>query len=487
MTGSDEADPALGRERRFVVPDGASPPSLEQFGATGPAQRLRLTAEYFDTPDGALARAGAALRRRTGGAEDGWRLTTTMSDGGVLEHNLPAGPLRRIPAALRAPVADIVGMEPLLPVLRLRARRRLVYHFSDAGRMRLAVAVDRITARPGGGTAHWCELGLSLSPGEPPSTLEDAARLLAGAGLRPATRAPVVLEALGPAVALGPARGHSAAAAVLHVLRGEYGRFQALEALIASDEPDAVHRARVALRRMRSVLMVFGSTLKAADATALLDELRWAGALLGGPRDTEVLLELVDELAADTDTALTAAIHERVAAHLAARHDEARGRLLTAMATPRWDALHERIVCLLVTSKPARAGKDRAPRQLGLLAGRAERRVERRRTRAVLDPANPVLWHTARKAAKAARYAREVTADLPGAGRSERERADAWKEVTDALGRFQDLAIARELIAEMAPATPDGSSDQATLLAGLDALAEQRLGEAQTALVAVSP
>ena len=59
MTGRDEAHPALGRERRFVVPDGVAPPNLDSFGAAGPSESVRLTAEYFDTPDAALARAGA--------------------------------------------------------------------------------------------------------------------------------------------------------------------------------------------------------------------------------------------------------------------------------------------------------------------------------------------------------------------------------------------------------------------------------------------
>ena len=469
-----------------MVPDGVTPPSLDSFGSAGPPQSVRLTAEYFDTPGGALSRAGAALRRRTGGADDGWRLTTARGDGGVLEHNLPAGPLRRIPAALRAPVADIVGEEPLLPVLRLKARRRLTRYFSETGRTRLEVSLDEITARPEGSTARWYELGLRLSPGEPLETMEGAARLLGGAGLRPATRAPLVQRAVGSAGRPGSPPADSAAAAVSRALSVEYGQFQALEAAMATDEPDAVHRARVALRRMRSVLTVFGGTLRTAGAPALLAELRWAGALLGGPRDTEVLLELVDELATDADAGLTGAVHELVAAHLADRQDDGRARLLSGMATPRWDALHERIVCLLVSSRATDAGARRAPRQLGRLARRAEKRVEERRVRAMADPSSPALWHAVRKSAKAARYAREVTADLPGAGPAERERADAWKDVTAALGRFQDLVIARELIAGIEPAGSDSRVDVAALLAGIDSLAARRLGEAQAALLVVS-
>lgn len=468
-----------------MVPDGVAPPNLDSFGAAGPSESVRLTAEYFDTPDGALARAGAALRRRTGGADDGWRLTTPMDDGGLLEHNLPAGPLRRIPAALRAPVAGVVGEEPLLPVLRLKARRRLTRHFSESGRTRLEVALDVITARPGG-AARWCELGLTLSPGEPLETMEDATRLLVDAGLRPATRAPLVQRAVGPAGRRGSPPADSAAAAVSRALSVEYGQFQALEPAMAADEPDAVHRVRVALRRMRSILTVFGGTLKTAGAPALLAELRWAGALLGGPRDTEVLLELVDELATDADAGLTGALQELVAGHLADRRDDGRARLLTGMATPRWDALHERIVLLLVSPQATGSGARQAPRQLGRLARRAEKRVDERRVRAMVNPSSPALWHGVRKAAKAARYAREVTADLPGAGPAERERADAWKNVTAALGRFQDLVIARELIDAIEPAGSDSRVDVAALLAGIDSLAARRLGEAQAALLVVS-
>ena len=79
-----------------------------------------------------------------------------------------------------------------------------------------------------------------------------------------------------------------------------------------------------------------------------------------------------------------------------------------------------------------------------------------------------------------------MTADLPGAGPAERERADAWKDVTAALGRFQDLVIARELIDAIEPVGADSRADLAALLAGIDSLAARRLGEAQSALLVVS-
>src|SRR5262249_10994971 len=56
-------------------------------------------------------------------------------------------------------------------------------------------------------------------------------------------------------------------------------------------DPQAVHRARVATRRLRSDLRTYRGIVDPAWAGALRDELRWLGDLLGGVRDLDVLRE----------------------------------------------------------------------------------------------------------------------------------------------------------------------------------------------------
>jgi len=56
------------------------------------------------------------------------------------------------------------------------------------------------------------------------------------------------------------------------------------------DDPEAVHSARVATRRLRSDLRTFRPILDAPWSEALRAELRWLGELLGRVRDADVLL-----------------------------------------------------------------------------------------------------------------------------------------------------------------------------------------------------
>ncbi|MBB1512803.1 CYTH and CHAD domain-containing protein [Tessaracoccus sp. MC1627] len=480
--GRDEAGTAFERERKFSLPDGAAMPDLGVLGPVSPMRTLRLRAEYFDTPAGALARAGLTLRRRSGGEDDGWHLKTPGPNGSRLEHSLPLGAPCRVPASLRATVADVVGEDPLLPVLLLRTRRRITHLFGESGRIRTEIAVDRVRARPLGelsdGTRSWCEVEVELATGEPESTLDEVSSLLLRSGLRPAVHASKAQLALASCAGRGTARD-TAAHAVTAELARHFGQFQALDTALVTDEDDAVHQARVALRRLRSILTVFGRTLAAPDLPGLVSELRWAGVLLGGPRDTEVILALIDDLAGEVG--LSVDDHARIRVHLARRHDDARGLLLNSMATPRWDALHERMIGHLLRAKASRSGRRHASLELRRLADRADDRVRRRLQLAQSHPGDVSLWHDVRKAAKAARYAHDVVAGLPGSRSADEECASAWKDVTSAFGDVQDLVIARREVGLL------GGPTVGTLMDLADRRADSALAEARAALLLALP
>jgi CHAD domain-containing protein len=60
-----------------------------------------------------------------------------------------------------------------------------------------------------------------------------------------------------------------------------------------------VHQTRVAARRLRSTLRIFGDVVDAAAAEELNDELAWYAELLGQVRDRDVLSRRLTELIAD--------------------------------------------------------------------------------------------------------------------------------------------------------------------------------------------
>ena len=60
------------------------------------------------------------------------------------------------------------------------------------------------------------------------------------------------------------------------------------------DDPEDVHQARVATRRMRSDLRTFRRVLDEDWDESMRDELKWLGGLLGAVRDTDVLLDRLE-------------------------------------------------------------------------------------------------------------------------------------------------------------------------------------------------
>lgn len=474
---------AFERERKYMLPP-AGLPDLAPLGPSSPPRTLRLVATYFDTPELALLARGSTLRRRGGGDDDGWHLKSAAGDGARLERRMPTGASCRVPTALRDAVAESVTDRPLLPVLRLRTRRVVRQLFDDQGGVRAEVCVDRVQARL---LVHpwtrstWFEAEAELAPAGPPEVLEDIDRLLRAGGLTPAahtSKAHRMLRAVPP----DAPTADTAAGAVRGALADQLGRLQALEVAVGRDEPEALHDTRVALRRLRSILGAFGTLVApAAEVRAVRDELRWAGRQLSGARDLEVL----DALVGETLEAMPPELTAPVSAAWAARRDSgpatSDAAALDAIASPRWDALHARLVGLASGGRSRGRGDRRARKELRRRSRRVVAAVGRRVGRARDAVDDPSAWHEVRKAAKGARYAAEVVAGLPAASPADAAAPEGWREITDALGRCQDIAVARATLAELRP----GGADAAAFDAVDAALAEQssaNLAEARRAL-----
>ena len=79
-------------ELKFQVPPDRRRAVEVEVGGQQPAARMRLRAAYFDTPSGALAGAGLALRLRKEGRRWVQTLKGALPDGTGMtraEHNVP--------------------------------------------------------------------------------------------------------------------------------------------------------------------------------------------------------------------------------------------------------------------------------------------------------------------------------------------------------------------------------------------------------------
>lgn len=496
--GRDAPRVAREAERKYEVPDGATLElaSIEGLSA-GEPETEQLVAEYFDTPELAILGHRCVLRRRTGGGDDGWHVKTP-GDGSVrVELHAPLGAPRRVPDALRAELEDVVGERPLLPVVSIETERTITPLTDESGAVVAFVCDDavrgRVLRRDVDRDLSWREVELELAPGAPLDTFDAVEPALLASGLEPSghlSKLARVLEGVEPAVE--PTAGDSAGEAVVAAMATHFGRLQSLEAAVRADEPDAVHQARIATRRLRSLLKVFTRLFEHEPERRLRDELKWAAGMLAGPRDAEVLRELVDaelvDLAVSSPAAVASADVE-AARHLARtrldeRHAAAFAELLEAMDAPRWDDLHAAIAEFLL-DPPLRGAADRtAGTKLRRLADRSAETVDERVDEA--ESASEALglpaWHEVRKSAKAARYAYETLAALEGGHAKKRRKA--WKAVTKPLGELQDAVMLEHEFASLARVADDAATIAAfeAALERIRARMHERLGEARELL-----
>lgn len=434
-------------ERKFEATDDR-PVDWEALPGVGDPAVFTLRATYVDTPDLQLFDAGWLVRRRAGGPDAGWHLKEPADHDSRIELQEPDA--ARLPASLRAQVTRAFGRVPLVPVAGLvteRAQRTIIRDGIPAA----LVAVDYVNATVSAVLSQWCEVEVELVEHGDVAFLDEMEARLMDAGYPRAQHSSKIARALSSAPRSTPATDPSAPArdVLLAYLGKQVGALQALEGPVLDDAPGAVHKSRVATRRLRSLLRTFEPLLDEAWAEELRDELKWLAEMLGAPRDAEVLRrEFVDLLAELDSAALDGPVADRILGHLAARHESGHAALRAAMASDRYTDLHDRLISLLTAAPWQEDAQAAAGVVLPPLVEVSRRRVAKLVARAEKRPDELERWHEVRKAAKAVRYCTEALVDAFGPAM--REVAQRWTDVTEAFGTLQDAVVAHDLLAEVA-------------------------------------
>ena len=339
------------REAKLAAPPGFDLPRLggpEDGFLAEPQTARRLRTTYYDTADLRLARWGASLRYRPG---EGWTVKLPEGQDGALlvraEHVFP-GDGRKPPAEAVALVRAFVRTGQLAPAVRMRTLRRPVELREPAGSRLAELADDDVQVLDGRRiVSRFRELEVELDEAADDDLLDQVVERLVEAGAQPDDPTPKYLRALGGRErTLGPEivppeldGGASVDALLRHDLAtGTLRLFRHEAGVRTGEDPEAVHQARVATRRIRSTLRTFSSLLDPEWTDRLRDELKWLADLLGQVRDTDVLLERFSEHLAALPEA-DAKVAPRLLARLVDQRDSARRRLLAGMATERYAAL----------------------------------------------------------------------------------------------------------------------------------------------------
>ena len=432
----------LERELKFDVDEQFALPRLVDIapGAGVEHSTVTLNSAYYDTADGDLQSHGVLLRRRDGDDDTGWQLKVPHTEGRV---EIRTGLSDTPPSELTEALTGLRLGKPLLNVATVRTTRDR-YRITDPRRDRLCaeVADDHVRASIDHRLLAWREIEVELGPGRR-SVPRRLTERLVEAGATP-TRFPSKLARVSGVTRPEPAGETAADRAVATYMTEQIDNiFDGDLGLRRGSDP--IHDTRVAIRRLRSTVRVFGKLMD-SSVGHIDDELKWFAGLLGEVRDCQVQRRRFREALAQLPPELVLGpVANRINTDLQSDQLQARTVAAEAMNSQRY-------LDLLATLQHWRTGppliEPPSVKAVTKRAHRAERKADRRLAEAI-EAGDDALLHRARKAAKRARYAAELRKPLD---KRAKETAKHYKQFQRVLGDHQDGVVASATLIRLARA-----------------------------------
>jgi CHAD domain-containing protein len=441
-----EREVKLGAGPAFHLPDLAG---VIEGVAVGPSETIRLETVYFDTTDLRLARWGVSLRHRAG---EGWTLKLAPAPGkasALLERDELAfeGGAKKAPEAALEVVRAYVRKAELVPVARLSTVRRRVRLVDPTGQRVAEVVDDEVSVRDGRRVAaRFREIEVEVPGDAADGVITPLVTRLRGAGAGAPDPTPKHIRALGPRaieppeVAVEPLLPNAPARDVIrNAIAGSVAALLHHDPLVRTGrDPEAVHQARVATRKLRSHLRTFGPLLDVEWTEPLRSELGWLALSLGAVRDREVLLERLRNRAQSlpaNDIRSAAALLQLLENEI----ESLRKKLKEDLDSQRYVDLLENLVA--AAHSPATQPDADLPASgvLPALATTPWRRLRSAVKQLPDTPTDPEL-HRIRILAKRARYGAEAVAPVATAADA---FARAAARLQTVLGEHQDSVTAQ--------------------------------------------
>jgi inorganic triphosphatase YgiF len=462
-------------------------PALVEGGGRATTQTLESV--YYDTADLRLHRRAVSLRVRRQGKRFvqtlklGGDRTGTHLDRSEWEVPLPGRELDL--SLLDAPEARaelaLIAADELRPVFTAEVKR--TRRVLNGGESAVEVSIDRGEIRLDGGRSEpVSELELELKQGSPQALYDIAVAVAEAVPVRLETRtkadrgyalaapeAPRAVKAapveLGPGVTVEEAFERIVRACLAQALANE-------RAATEGSIPEGIHQMRVALRRLRSALVLFKGLLPADQRGWFAAEVKWLAGELGMARDWDVFLgELLDpvERGMPGDPALSS-LRQAAEAARARGYDRARAAIQSQRATL--------LVLKLGAWLESRSWRrqelsEDAARLFGPVDALAAELLERRHHRARkrgkgFEQLPPAARHELRIALKKLRYAGEFFRSLyEGQGKRHERYVRGLSRLQDELGHANDVATARSLMRRLEDETGGGLAAEARVGGGL--------------------
>ncbi len=426
-----EREIKLSVPRNFILP---------QLSGTRLPPRI-LTSTYYDTEHYQLAQAGITLRYRVESGKGVWQVKLPR-DRARLELEFP-GDRREPPAPLIKLLFAHLRSQAVRPIARLRTRRTGI-RVGGTKHPTADVVMDSVVALEGRRMmGHLYEVEVELIQGNE-KALRRIEKVLRDSGAQDGDPRPKVFQVLrlGLPVSASPVAPSAPPIEHFRVLLQDQ-----VKLILSHDpgtrlgnEPEELHKMRVATRRLRAYLRAAQSILVPDWTEHVSAEVAWLGRSLGPVRDLDVLLGHLDHECATLRLPERRAF-EGLVDRLQQERLTARATLLVALESDRYLALLERLETGIQVPA-AGNGCD----SLATIAGAAFKKLRRTIKVKGLDAGDTVL-HRIRIKGKRARYAAELAEASVGkpVARFLREA----KEFQDLLGEHHDALVTEQRLRKL--------------------------------------
>jgi triphosphatase len=431
--------------------------ALGRLGATRIGSEV-LISRYFDTEGQTLRHHDLTLRVRSVRGRHVQTIKAASSKAAGLFDRSEwetevSGDIPDLRAAEGTPVPSVIGSAlRLVFVMEIeRTTWRLVTQSTE-----LEIALDTGEIAAGDAVEKLTELELELKRGPRRALFRFAKTLLEGERVRIGVRAKsergyLLIDSEAPTslkaetVRLRPEMAAAEAfAAIAHACLRHYTLNE--PQVIDSRAPEALHQARVAIRRLRSAFSLFKSILVDEQAKSQRAFLRELSQLLGRTRNLDVLLAMQGVAEASPDSS-------HVQPFVAVRAQAYDG-LIETFDTPAFAMRLIDLVAWIECGSWRDQDRKRLRQPIKATAPRTLQRLWDRLRKAEprLDKMSPSARHKFRISAKKLRYAGEFFGELY-AGDSLRKKhklfAQRLARLQDELGELNDIGTARRLITQL--------------------------------------
>ena len=503
-------------EWQFDAPDLQSVEGwLSQYSSgsglvVAPVSTEEITDTYYDTEDWRFYRAGYALRvRKTGDEVESTMKSLSPAEGALRRRREISEPLKDDkPATLRkapGPVGErsraLTGDHELRQMFKILTRRQkfalLLKDTTDASSngapgeanggdqsgVRLGeVLIDdseiplgeeeeptrlrRIEIEAGVGTAPTPDLQGFVDEMQVALGLSPTSTSKFEAGLYAAGLSPDGVARLGPT---DVDSSMNVGEVAFSVLRRQFAEMRAHEpGTRLGEDPEELHDARVATRRMRAAMKVFEGVLP-GRARWFRDELRWVANALGEVRDLDVQIARLEAWMEEADEEISGFL-EKVLDLMKKRRVTARENMLGVLDSGRYGRLESSFAEMLRRGPGAERefaqsdGNSPVVEPVTVAAPAliwGHYRKWRKAAKRLGESSSPDDFHELRKKGKRLRYALEFVSEVYG--EPVQKLVKPLKALQDDLGDHQDAVVAAGFLRDLGintegPRVPRGAA-----------------------------